>query len=127
MEIVISKAVLVAIVLAGVGVYGVTAFGVVRRRREFGIRLALGATPGTVTRQVMRGGAHLTALGLLFGLVGGWILSRSMESLLYGVAPNDAPTFTAVLLILGGSALLASYLPGRRAAQADPMMSLRQE
>jgi predicted permease len=118
---------LIALLLAGVGVYGVTAFGVARRTREFGVRLALGASPAEVSRSVVRRGAGLGAAGVALGVLGAWWVTRFLGTLLYRVSPTDEVTFVAVALLLGGVALLASYLPARRATRVDPMVALRAE
>jgi predicted permease len=118
---------LIALLLAGVGVYGVTAFGVARRTREFGVRLALGASPAEVSRSVVRRGAALGAAGVALGILGAWWVTRFLGTLLYRVSPTDEVTFVAVALLLGGVALLASYLPARRATRVDPMVALRAE
>jgi putative ABC transport system permease protein len=118
---------LIALLLAGVGVYGVTAFGVARRTREFGVRLALGASPAEVSRSVVRRGAGLGAAGVGLGVLGAWWVTRFLGTLLYRVSPTDEVTFVAVALLLGGVALLASYLPARRATRVDPMVALRAE
>jgi predicted permease len=117
----------IALLLAAVGVYGVTAFGVARRTREFGVRLALGASPSEVSRMVVRRGMALGVAGVGLGIVGAWWATRFLTTLLYRVSPTDAATFVAVSVLLGGVALLASYLPARRATRVDPMSALRAE
>jgi ABC-type antimicrobial peptide transport system permease subunit len=116
-----------ALVLAAVGIYGVTAYSVAQRTREIGIRMAMGAQRGNVVGLVLGQGARHAALGVLLGLVGAFGLTRLMESLLYGVRPTDSITFASVSLILGGVALLACYLPAQRAMRVDPMVALRYE
>lgn len=101
----------VGLLLAALGIYGVISYAVSQRIREFGIRLVLGARPADVRRQVVRGGAKLAVLGLLIGIAGSGLLVRFLESALYEVEPHDAPTFGAVAVLLGGVALLGSYLP----------------
>lgn len=116
-----------ALLLAAVGLYGVLAFAVGERRREFGVRLALGARPADVVAQVLAGGLRLVAGGIALGLLGALGLARVLTGLLYEVAPADLPTLAAVAALMASVALLASYLPARRAAQLDPALALRQE
>jgi len=118
---------LLALLLAAVGLYGLLAFGVGQRRREFGIRLALGARPVEIVAQVLSDSLRLVALGLGLGLVAALGLTRSLASLLYGVHPADAPTLGAVAATLALVALAASVLPARRAARVDPALALRQD
>jgi putative ABC transport system permease protein len=114
-----------ALLLAAVGTYGVLAYVVAERRREIGIRMALGASRGRVVGQVMKEGLLLTSLGLVAGLAGAFALSRVMGSLLYGVASTDALTFAAVIPTIALVAVLASMLPAWRAARLDPSRVLR--
>jgi predicted permease len=116
-----------ALVLASVGVYAVVSYGVVQRRREIGIRMALGATPGNVQMHVLRRTLQLAFLGLSFGLVASWSLGRTMQSLLYGVTFSDPMTFATALAILTLITVLAGALPARRAAHLDPLEALRTE
>ena len=116
-----------ALLLASVGIYGVLAYSVSQRTREIGIRIALGATGGNVARLVLRQGLLLASVGVVIGAVAAFALTRWMESLIYGVSPTDPVTFTSVALLLVGIALLASYVPARRAVRVDPMQSLRAE
>jgi len=116
-----------ALVLAVVGLYGVIAYSVGRRTREIGVRMALGAQRGSVYQLIMKEAAWLTGLGIAGGLacsVGAAILIRG---LLFGVRSWDAATLVSVSLVLAVFALLASYIPARRAAQVDPMVALRYE
>lgn len=115
----------VSLLLASVGVYGVMAFGVARRVREFGIRVTLGAERADLTRLVLGQGMRLAAAGILAGLGGAAILSRAMASLVYGVGPRDAASFVMSTVVLLAVAALASYLPARRAASVDPAVTLR--
>jgi putative ABC transport system permease protein len=116
-----------ALLLASVGIYGVLAYSVSQRTREIGIRIALGATGGDVARLVLRQGLLLASAGVVIGAGAAFALTRWMESLIYGVSPTDPVTFTSVALLLVGIALLASYVPARRAVRVDPMQSLRAE
>ncbi len=124
---VIGAFALVALALAGMGVYGVTAFALRRRRREIGIRIALGAGAGEVERMILRQGLWLTAAGLAVGLPGALLLTRFLSSLLYGASPTDPWTYLSVSAVLVGATLLACYLPAKRAAHVDPMVILREE
>jgi len=116
-----------AVVLAGVGVYGVMAYSVARRTHEIGIRMALGAQQHDVMRLVLRYGAFLAVFGISLGVVGALALTRFLTGLLYGVKPTDSITFFFVSLVLAGVAFLATYLPARRAMKVDPMEALRYE
>lgn len=117
----------VALVLTAIGIYGVMAYNVAQRRQEIGIRMALGAQKSDVLRMVVGGGMKLTALGVLIGIVATLGLTRLLGTLLYGVGSFDGLTFAAVALILAAIALLACWLPARRAAGTNPMIALRAE
>jgi putative ABC transport system permease protein len=116
-----------AALLAGIGIYGVMAYAVARRQRELGIRLALGASPSSLFRLVLRRGAGLTAAGVIVGLVGAAAVGRVMQSLLFEISPADGATFAAVPLVLGVVALAACAWPARRASRAEPLDALRSE
>ncbi len=113
--------------LAMVGIYGVIAWTVRQRTREIGVRMALGAQRGSVLALVLRGGLKLAGAGIVLGLIGAMALSRLLRSLLFGVGPTDPVTFAAVPVLLVSAALLACWLPARRAARADPVEALRCE
>jgi putative ABC transport system permease protein len=115
-----------ALALAGVGVYGVMAYFVVERRREIAVRVALGASRPIVLRQILGEALRLLAVGLVSGAVASQFLTRLIGSLLFGVAVTDVPTHLVVFALLGTVALLASYLPARRAAAVDPIAALRE-
>jgi putative ABC transport system permease protein len=116
-----------ALLLSSIGIYGVLSYTVAQRTRDIGIRMTLGATRTQVMRNVLSYGARLTGLGLLAGLGAALVGTRVVASLLYSVRPTDAITFTAVSAVLAGVALLASYIPARRAMRVDPMVALRHE
>jgi predicted permease len=117
----------IALVLAGIGVYGVLSYSVTQQTREIGIRMALGARPAEVLRWVVSQGFRLAAAGLLVGLIAGLILMRFVASLLFGISAHDPITFGAVILILGVVAFLACYVPARRASRVSPLVALRYE
>ncbi|PYS95846.1 MAG: hypothetical protein DMF65_13740, partial [Acidobacteria bacterium] len=118
---------LLALVLAGVGLYGVVSYSVAQRTREIGVRMALGAQRRDVLRLVMGDGVLLVFVGLAAGLLLAFAASRVVAGFLYGVGANDPLTFAAVPLVLGAIALFAGYLPARRATKVDPMTALRYE
>ncbi len=117
----------VALLLGAVGIYGVISYAVSQRTREIGVRMALGAERGTVSRMVVKQGLILAAVGVGLGLAAAAGLTRLMTSMLFGVEPIDLPTYGAVSMVLAAVAIFASWLPARRAASVDPAITLRQE
>ena len=118
---------LVALMLAAIGVYGITSYAVAQRTHEIGVRLALGAQLSDVLRLVLRQGLKLTIIGAAIGLVGAYLATRAITSVLYGVSATDPLTFGLVSLLLVFVALLASYVPARRATKVEPLVALRNE
>ncbi|HXI74031.1 MAG TPA: ABC transporter permease, partial [Pyrinomonadaceae bacterium] len=116
-----------ALLLAMIGIYGVTAYYVTQRTQEIGIRMALGAQMSDVLKLVLKGGMALALFGIVAGLAGAFVLTRWMTTLLFGVKPTDALTFIAVSICLLATALLACYIPARRATKVDPLVALRYE
>ncbi len=114
-----------ALVMAGIGIYGVTSYSVAQQAAELGIHMAMGAEPADVLRMVLRQGSKMLALGSLCGLAGAFLISRLLTSLLFGISALDPPTFIGVSAVLISIALLAIYLPARRATLIDPMAVLR--
>nr|AUN37129.1 DUF214 protein [uncultured bacterium] len=116
-----------ALILASIGIYGVISYSVAQRTREIGIRVALGASPGHVLRMIVGGGAKLAVIGIVIGAAGAMVLTQFIRSFLFGVSPSDPLTFAGISVILAGVAMLASYVPARRAMKVDPNTALRYE
>ena len=117
----------VALLLGVVGIYGVIAYVAQQRTKEIGIRIALGAASRDVSALFVRHGVVLAGIGIVCGIVAAALLTRAMSALLFGVSALDPLTYAAVALALGGTAVLASYVPARRAARVDPAEALRWE
>jgi putative ABC transport system permease protein len=118
---------LVALILSAAGVFGVLAFSVSQRMREFGIRSAVGAQTGDLLWMVIAGGLRIVTIGVALGLAAAAALTRSLRSLLFGVKPTDLSTFLGASLVLAALALIACSAPAIRAARVDPAVTLRQE
>jgi putative ABC transport system permease protein len=118
---------LLALILAGLGIYGVLSYLIGRRTQEIGIRLALGATRGDVMRLVLGHGMRLVGAGIAIGAAIAWAATQALRSMLYGISPHDPATFAAIAALLAAVAFIASYLPGRRATCVDPVETLRAE
>jgi putative ABC transport system permease protein len=118
---------LAALLLATVGIYGVLAYSVARRTREIGVRVALGAEPGRIVRLVVGAGARFVMTGAAIGLAGALLLSGLMKGLLFGIGPRDPLSFVVAPAVLIAVALLAAYIPARRAARISPVDALRSE
>jgi putative ABC transport system permease protein len=117
----------VALLITLIGLYGMLSYLVAERRQEIGIRMALGAQPGNVLRLVIGQGLRLVVLGVIVGLLGAWGLTRFIQTLLFGVTPTDSGTFAAISLLLLLVALMACWVPARRATKVDPLVALRYE
>ena len=118
---------LVALILSAIGIYGITSYAVAQRTREIGIRMALGAQLGDVLKLVLSHGVKLTIIGVTIGLLGAYLVTRAITSVLYGVSATDPLTFGGVSLLLVSVALLACYVPARKATKVDPLIALRYE
>jgi len=116
-----------ALVLASIGIYGVLSYLVGQRTQEIGVRMALGAKQSDVLRMVLEDGARMTLVGIIIGVVAALILTRLMASMLFGVKPTDPVTFVGVAAVLFAVALLACYVPARRAMNVNPVEALRHE
>ncbi len=123
----LAWAAVVGTLLACVGVYGVVARGVARRTQEIGVRMALGADRGAVLGLVLSQGLRLSLAGVAAGVIGALLMTRALAGLLYGVSATDPATLFASALVLVGVAVLATYLPARRATTVDPIAALRSE
>jgi predicted permease len=124
-ELLLASFAAIAVVLAGVGIYGVMSLSVANRQREFGVRLAVGADPAALVRLVLHEGAALAALGVGIGVIGALVATRFMTSLLYAVSPTDPVIFLSLTVLLGAIAVGSCYMPARRAARGDPLIALR--
>jgi ABC-type antimicrobial peptide transport system permease subunit len=124
---ILSLFALFAVILAAVGIHGLIASSVAQRTREFGIRMALGARAADVLRDVLREGAVVTGVGVAVGMAGAIALARAMAGVLYGVRAGDPAALVAVPLLLAGVAMLASFVPARRATKVDPVVALKGE
>ncbi len=118
---------LAALLLGGIGIYGVMSYSVSQRTREFGMRIALGADLAQILRLVIAHGLKLTLSGVLIGVAGGLALTRFLRSLLFSISAADPLTFASVALLLTLVAMVACYIPARRATKIDPMIALRYE
>ena len=116
-----------ALALACVGIYGIMAYSVAQRTNEIGIRLALGAQPAQVRSMILRESTWLTVAGMVAGVTAALVLTRLVKSMLYGVTPNDPVTLVAGVALLMSVALVATWIPARRAASVQPMEALRHE
>jgi ABC-type antimicrobial peptide transport system permease subunit len=116
-----------ALLLAAIGIYGVMSFAVAQRTHEIGLRMALGAGPAQVLRLVLQEGMLLALIGLVVGMGGTYFVGRVMKSMLYQVTVIDPVAYSAVTVVLLLAALLACYIPARRATRVDPMVALREE
>ena len=118
---------IVALLLAAIGIYGVISYSVVERSHEIGVRMALGAQSGQVLRLMLKEGVTLSALGVAIGVAASFATTPQISVFLYGVKPYDPLTWSLVSVFLMAVTLVATYVPGRRAARVDPMVALRHE
>jgi ABC-type antimicrobial peptide transport system permease subunit len=116
-----------ALLLAAIGIYGLMTYSVQQRTQEIGIRMALGASPGSVRKMVVLQGMRLAAIGVVIGIAAALALTRFMAGLIYGVKTWDPVVFVTIAALLGTVSWLATYIPARRASRVDPMVSLRYE
>jgi putative ABC transport system permease protein len=116
-----------ALVLASIGIYGVISYSVAQRTSEFGIRIAMGAVSSDVLRIVLRQGLSIAAVGLVLGFAGAFSLTRFLTGVLFGVSTVDPGTFVAMAVLMAAVAMLACYIPARRATRVDPATALRHE
>ena len=114
-----------ALALAGIGLYGLMSYGVARRTREFGIRIALGARADSIVGLVVGEALRLLMAGIAIGLVAAWALGRVVRAMLFGIEPADLATMLFAIVVMGAAALFAAWIPARRAARVDPMRALR--
>jgi ABC-type antimicrobial peptide transport system permease subunit len=112
-------------VLAAIGLYGLMAYGVSRRTREFGIRMAIGATAGSIVNLVLREAGWVLAAGVALALGGAWAMGYLVSSMLFGIQPTDLASVTAAVTVLSIAALIAAWIPARRASRVDPNLALR--
>jgi ABC-type antimicrobial peptide transport system permease subunit len=115
-----------ALLLAAIGIYGLLAYSVEQRRQEMGIRRALGARPADIVRLVLRQGLGLTLAGIAAGLGGAFLIGRTLQALLFHVSPTDPVIYAGMALLFLAVALIASYLPARRALDVDPVVAIRE-
>jgi ABC-type antimicrobial peptide transport system permease subunit len=117
----------IALLLSAIGIYGVMAYAVTRRTNEIGVRMALGARPVNILRLIVSESTKLVLLGASLGVIGSYAVTRVMRSLLFGVSSTDPLTFATVTFLLCFVALLATYVPARRASHIDPLVAMRYE
>jgi len=123
----VSTGAVLALVLGAVGLYGVLSYGVTERRQEIGVRMALGAEPKSVRRMFVWQGTRVALVGVVAGVLAAVLLTRYVQTLLFGVGSLDAIAFAGMSAVMLAVAFIASYLPARRASQVDPLVALRSE